>query len=444
MCLHFTCAAAHKKIGNYWYMLPEYGQARKSMWDAINPHSGKRRIDEVFPKEIRAKGFSEQEMILPLKCGSTFQLIGSDNYKALIGSPPIGLVFSEYKVSNPQAWAYLRPILLENGGWAIFNSTPEGKNHFYSLCQYAKKSQANGGHWFYDELTANDSKIFTPEQLQSELEELQAEHGPIFGKSLWLQEYFCSFDAAILGSIWGEQLAIAKQQNRIRPLIPHLKSHPVHTAWDLGRSDDTVIWFYQNINNELRIIDYHESNFKDIPYYATLLKGKSEKRGFTYGIHTLPHDARIKTLASGGTNILQQLTSELDNKFGLIAALKKYPLQHQIQAARKTFERCYFDESTTEVGIEHLKSYKREWDEEKKVFTQNPVHDGSSHASSAWCTLSLSWNQAPTEEHDGTTVIGSDEIYDTSNIIPLNRNPTFAQMKAAHFIKSKRLRRSTY
>lgn len=423
-------------------MLPEYGQARKSMWDAINRHTGKRRIDEVFPKEIRAKGFSEQEMFLPLKCGSTVQLIGSDNYKSLIGSPPAGLVFSEYKVANPQAWAYLRPILLENGGWAIFNSTPAGKNHFHNLCRYAKKSYENGGHWFYDELTANDTNVFTPEQLQSELEELQAEHGPIFGKSIWLQEYFCSFEAAILGSIWGEQIAIAKQQNRIRQMIPHLKDHLVHTAWDLGRSDDTVTWFYQNINNELRIIDYHESNFKDVDFYANLLKEKASNRSFTYGIHALPHDAKTKTLASGGKHILQQLIDALGNKFGLFAVLKKYPIQHQIQAARKTFARCYFDESTTEVGIEHLKKYKREWDEERKTFREKPEHDGSSHASSAFCTLSLSWNQQARQDDDGTTVIG-----DPSNIIQINRNnqePTFGQMKNDHFNKAKRLRRSIY
>lgn len=85
------------------------------MWDAINPHTGKKRIDEAFPLEIR-KSTKEQEMMIQFHGGSSFQLVGSDNFNSLVGSPPVGLVFSEYALSNPSAWSYLRPILLENGG----------------------------------------------------------------------------------------------------------------------------------------------------------------------------------------------------------------------------------------------------------------------------------------------------------------------------------------
>ena len=99
-----------ERVGNYWYMLPEYSQARKSMWDAVNGHSGKRRIDEAFPKEIR-KRYLEQEMAIHFPNGSTFQLVGSDNFNSLVGSPPVGLVFSEYAISDPSAWSYLMPIL---------------------------------------------------------------------------------------------------------------------------------------------------------------------------------------------------------------------------------------------------------------------------------------------------------------------------------------------
>ena len=126
--LHHTACMAHRRVGNYWYMLPQYSQARKAMWDAINPHTQKRRIDEAFPQEIR-RTTRDQEMQIVFKNGSTFQLVGSDNFNSLVGSPPVGLVFSEYALSDPSAWGYLRPILLENGGWAIFNSTPRGRNH---------------------------------------------------------------------------------------------------------------------------------------------------------------------------------------------------------------------------------------------------------------------------------------------------------------------------
>lgn len=267
----------------------------------------------------------------------------------------------------------------------------------------------------------------------------------------------CSFDAAILGSIFGEQIADARMQNRIRPLVPHLKSHPVHTAWDLGRSDDTAIWFYQNINNELRIIDYHESNFKDMDYYINdVLSEKIETRNFTFGTHALPHDARIKTLLSGGQNIIQQFISIAKNsehkaRMGNPIALKNIPLQHQIQAARKTLKKSIFDESTTEVGLEHLKNYKREFDEDTKTFREKPKHDESSHAASAFCTLSCSWQDIggqhyhPDPDRDPkneNNILSGNVIYLDNK--PRIINPNLNQMRKDHLKTSKGNRKSIY
>jgi phage terminase large subunit len=233
--LHHVACSAFERVGNYWYMLPEYEQARKSMWDAVDSHSGLRRIDQVFPKEIR-RTTREKEMMIVFQSGSTFQLVGSDNFNALVGSPPVGLVFSEYALSNPTAWGYLRPILLENGGWAGFNSTPRGNNHFKALCRHAEADP----EWFYQKLTAEDTGVFTKEQLDGELREMKAEHGDDYGTSLWMQEYFCSFEAAILGSIYGRDMLAADLEGRICEFDVD-ESVPVNTAWDLGLKDDTAI-----------------------------------------------------------------------------------------------------------------------------------------------------------------------------------------------------------
>jgi hypothetical protein len=89
-----TCELAHKRVASYWHCLPEYEQARKALWTAVNPHTGKRRIDEAFPPEIRDSK-DEQQMFIRLKCGSTWQLIGSDRYNSLVGAGIGGVVFSE-------------------------------------------------------------------------------------------------------------------------------------------------------------------------------------------------------------------------------------------------------------------------------------------------------------------------------------------------------------
>lgn len=398
--LHHTACAAHERRGNYWYLLPEYAQARKSMWDSINSHTGKKRIDEAFPQELR-KSTKDQEMMIQFHCGSTFQLVGSDNFNSLVGSPPVGLVFSEYALSNPSAWAYLMPILEENGGWAGFNSTPRGKNHFKNLCEFAEKEQG----WFYQALSADKTGVFTAEQLDNILRQMQSTHGDDFGKALFEQEYYVSFDAAIPGSIWGDLLRRADLQGRIGD-VPFDPDFPVHTAWDLGRTDDTAIWFFQLIAGEINIIDYHASSLKEIEFYADVLRGTHDSTDTTsvmalkrrtveyqYGTHWIPHDARPRRLGMGGKSILQQF---MDQKVGRFVITPNLDKQEGIQAARATLPRCHFDKTNCEDGIEHLKSYHREWDEEKMMFLDNPVHDGSSHAADAFRYLSLVWKHPTT------------------------------------------------
>ena len=416
MLQHNACAA-FEAVGNYWYLLPQYNQCRKAIWDAVNPHTGKRRIDEVFPRAIRSKTLN-QEMKIEFINGSTWQVIGSDNFDALLGAPPRGLTFSEYALSDPSAWGFLRPILLENKGWAVFNSTPRGKNHFYQIMRLAQTSD----DWFSQTLTVDQTKIFSPEELQNELRELQLEHGDAYGKAIWLQEYYCSFEAALPGSIWGEQLTRITVNGRIQE-IPIEKEIPVFTAWDLGRDDDTAVWFYQVIGNELHIIDYYEGNFKEIPELAQMLRDKK----YDYGVHWLPHDAKPKRLGMGGKSILQQFLLEDVGQFAIVPFLD---VEEGIQAGRATLARCYFDIGT-ETGIEHLRNYRRELDEKKGVFSA-PVHDKHSHAADAFRYLSLSWR----ESAQVSPLMSTTEQLFKGNIVGMN----FGALKKAHFLKMRNQR----
>lgn len=420
LCLHFAAIAAHERIGNIWHMLPEAAQARKAIWAAVNPRTGKRRIDEAFPVALRAS-VNDQEMMIRFKNGSTWQLCGSDNYDSLIGSSPMGIVFSEYAVANPAAWAYLRPILLENEGWALFISTPRGKNHFHLLHEKTAKSEG----WFRESLTNDETHVFTPEQLQSELRELQDEHGDSYGESMWKQEYFVSFDAAIPGSIFGEWLDRAQKQGRIMEVSVQ-PAFPVNTAWDLGREDATAIWWFQIIHGEIHILDYHQSNLKDIPFYTDLLRTKAKEGKFEYGTHWLPHDARARTLAAGGKSIQQQM---IDKKVGRIVIAKRLDHNDGIQAARATFKHCWFDAVKCEHGLEVLRHYHYEWDPEEKIFSSMPAHDWASHGSSAFRTLSLSW-KVPKE--------GSPEAPIMDRMLAGSQTAqTFGYYKKQHFAKSR-------
>jgi hypothetical protein len=424
MLLHWTAVAAHQRKATYWYCLPEYSQARKSMWAAVNPHSGTRRIDEVFPREIRRKTL-EQEMLIEFHNGSTFQLVGSDNFDSLVGSPPAGIVFSEYALSNPAAWSYLRPILLENGGWAAFNSTPRGANHFKNLCNLASREPG----WMYDVKTADDTGVFDKEQLDEELRQMQAEHGDAFGKSLWMQEYYVSFDAAIPGSIFGEwldRIQVAGQVGRV-DYEPRL---PVHTAWDLGHTDSTAIWFFQMVMGEIRVVDYSENALKDIPYYVDLLKIKRREFGFEYGTHWLPHDARARTLAAGGKSIQQQM---VEAYVGRVVVAKRLDHVDGIQAARRTIPYCHFDAGRCERGLEALRNYHYEWDQEKRRFNDAPDHDWSSDAASAFKTLSLSWRIPKPGDPAPPSIEDAILAADASRF-------NFGAMKKVHFARQRAIR----
>lgn len=430
--LHWTATAAFQRIGTYWHLLPEAAQARKAIWDAVNPHTGKRRIDEAFPLELR-ETTRDQEMFIRFKNGSTWQVVGSDNFNSLVGSPPIGVVFSEWSLANPAAWAYLLPILAENDGWAIFIYTPRGANHGKTTYESALKRPG----WFAEILTVSDTGAVSTDALAEALVGYQDLYGQDEGDSFFQQEFYCSFSGAILGSIFGKEVEKARKEGRIGK-VPHEAWIPVHTGWDLGRTDATVIWWYQVFAGEVRVLHYHASNFKDVPFYAKLLDDVRKERGFEYGTHNLPHDAKIATLAAGGKTIVQQLedwNAANGSKLGKFAVLPAVDKQDQIQAGRATLSKAWIDEEYCADGIEALINYRREWDEEKRVFSPKPLHDWASHPADGWMTLSMAWKAKPNEktEQDRTPQPG----------VIVNKNMSasnFGQLKSQHLRAMKRAR----
>lgn len=379
VALHWANVAAHLRPATYWHMLPEATQARKAIWQAINPHTGKRRIDEVFPHELRANT-NETEMFIRFKSGSTWQVVGSDNFNSLVGSPPAGVVGSEWALANPLAWAYLRPILAENNGWSVFISTPRGRNHFHKMLEGTAGDSAN----FSQILTVEDTDVFKGSTLENELKEYQQQYGDEHGKSFFRQEYYCSFDAAILGSIYGAWVERCERAGRIKE-ISYDRTLPVYTAWDLGFDDATCIWFYQILRNEIRLIDYYETNGQPISHYCEVLKEKP----YTYGKHHVPHDAANKLLAAGGRSIVQQ-AYELGVKMFVVAATSQ---QNGIEACRKMLNIAWFNKGSPEIvkALEALRHYQFEYDDDKKCFKSKPRHDWSSHPADALEIIGQVW-----------------------------------------------------
>ncbi len=382
VALHFTSCAAHQRIGNYWHMLPKYEHARIAIWDAINPHTGKLRVDEAFPEAIRKKS-NQQEMKIDFRCGSTWQLVGSDNYNKFVGAPPIGIVFSEWALADPKAWAFIRPIIEENGGWVMFVFSSRGNNHGKAIYEFAKSQPG----WFAEFVTADTSPVFSAPQLKRIQQEMIAELGdPGTGLALFNQEYNCSFEGAVPGAYFARQMTAAQSEGRITE-VPWQPGVEVDTFWDLGVDDSMTIWFLQHIGQQYRFLDYYENSLFGLEHYAKVLKEKP----YVYGNHYMPHDAAVREMSSGEiARTRQEVAEALGIKPVLVVERAKNMdviVNVHIPAIRNILPACWFDSKNCERGIAALGGYRAEYDDKKKKLGNRPVHDQWSHGADGFRTF---------------------------------------------------------
>ena len=363
----------YERIGTYYYFFPTYNQGKKILWDGRDGNGFK--FTDHIPEQLR-KRTNSTEMLIETLNGSIFQIIGTDNIDSIVGTNPIGCIFSEYSLQNPNAWSFIRPILAENGGWAVFNYTPRGKNHGFYLYEFAKNDQ----NWFCELLTVDDTKAISKEVLEQERMEIIKEKGD---DALFLQEYYCSFDAPLEGSYYGQLLKRAEDEGRMRESLFE-QSLKVDTWWDIGVGDSTVIWFTQTYGNEIRIIDYYETNGEGLAHYIGILQQKREKEGYIYNSHNAPHDIRVKEFGSGKSRY--ETAQSLGITFNIVPNIS---IEDGINAVRTFLNRCYFDKKKCADGINALKCYHKEWDEIRKEFKAKPYHDWSSHASDSFRYLAV-------------------------------------------------------
>ena len=385
--LHFTATQCVEKPGNYWHMLPAYTQGKKVIWNAVNPKTQMRRIDEAFPPELRTRT-NNTEMLIELKTGAVWQIVGSDNYNSIVGAPPRGIVFSEWSLANPMAWPYLEPILEENGGWALFIYTSRGNNHGRTFYENAVKAP----NWFGSKITAHETDVFTEEQLVRVRDGLIGNYGEELGRALYEQEYECSFEGATFGAYFAKQMREAREQGRIGK-VPHQTGMEVDTCWDLGVDDSQSCWFFQPMpgGKAFNFIDYYENSGYGWEHYAKILKEKP----YVYGNHWMPHDAGARVQSPGE---LAKTPKEMAEALGIrpITTTQRprnmdLIIKVQIPAMRNMMAQCWFDEEKCSHGLMCLENYKAQYDEEKKILSNYPLHDWSSHGADAYRTFAVGY-----------------------------------------------------
>jgi phage terminase large subunit len=353
-----------KEDGRYAYIAPYYSQAKTIAWDYLLK----------FSQPVLAKA-NQSELWVELVNGARIRLFGADTGENLRGLYLDSVVLDEYADMKPSIWgSVVRPLLADRGGSATFIGTPKGHNQFWDVYNNATQDPS----WYVKTLRASQTGLLP----DSELEDA----AKMMSQDQYLQEFECDFESAILGAFYGKEMRQLTDQGRITD-VKHDPMFKVHTAWDLGYSDDTAIWFFQVIHGEIRLLDYHYSNGQPVAFYAGVVQSREMERGYEYGYHYLPHDARAKTLASN-RSVIEQLGDKLPIKS--LRIVPNLGLQDGIQASRLALTRAWFDHKCVD-GIECLRQYQREYDEDKKVFRDKPRHDWTSHGADAFRYLSIVW-----------------------------------------------------
>lgn len=364
---------AFERVGVYYYFFPEFSQGRRVIWDGID--GSEMRFRDHVPEEVIARS-SAQEMSITLINGSIIQVVGTDNYDKVRGANPVGCVFSEYAFQNPAAWDTVRPILVENGGWAVFNSTPFGKNHFFELYNMA----VDNPEWFTQLVTVDDSLDENGERYVA-ASAVQSERDAGMSEEMIEQEFYCSFNANSQGFYYLKYMNEAEEQGRIGN-VPYDPSLPVDTWWDIGVGDSTAIWFTQIVGKEVHVIDFYQNNSVGLDHYAKYLQSMT----YVFGTHHFPHDMANTEFGTGRTRmeVAEELFvgSQLD-------IVQKIGIEDGINAARVIIPRVWFDKIKCEKGIRALLNYHRQWDSRLMEFKNKAVHDWSSHASDAFRYLGV-------------------------------------------------------
>lgn len=374
--VNWAVFAALQRPGTYWHMLPTLRQGRLVIWDGINGQ-GQRLLDQAWAGPLERspliRKVRNDEMKIEAVNGSVWQVVGSDNYNSLVGSNPVGVVFSEWSLTDPRAWDFVRPILAENGGWAVFIYTPRGKNHGWDMLQIARENP----DWKHEVLTVNDTGV-----ISNTVIDMERRSG--MSPEMIQQEYYCSFEAPNTGAYYGRALEEAGKDGRITR-VPYDPNLAVHTWWDLGVHDPTAIWFTQSTHYEHRAIDYYEGSGEGLAHYARVLTEKP----YAYGGHHFPHDVAVRELGSGKSRV--ETLAELGITARTVANI---PVEDGIEAARGIIPITAFDAEKCSYGLKCLMSYHRKWDDKKRAFATHPEHDWSSHGADAFRVFAVGSNQS--------------------------------------------------
>lgn len=303
----------------------------------------------------------------------------------------------EARTVSKTSWDVLIPTIRKEGSeiWISFNTELEEDETYQ---RFVKKPPTGAR---VVKIGWEDNPWF-PDVLRQEALDLK-ERDPVAYETVWGGN--CK--AVLDGAIYANEILAATTAKRFTK-VPYDPTKPVHTFWDLGRADKTSIWFAQIVGFEFRLIDFYENRGHALGHYLEVLKERALPveqggKGYVYGEHWLPHDARNELLASERT-IEQQMWTAGHR----VRITPRLTVAAGIDAARKIFARCWFDEEACADGLQALRNYRFDVDPNTQAFSKAPLHDWASHAADAFRYFAIGIAE-PRE--DDPPVDGPNDVY---------------------------------
>lgn len=382
---NFLIKESQKKVGTYIYCMPTFAQCKRNIWDAITT-DGTKFLD-CIPEEI-LDSKNESELQIKFKNGSIIQLASAEKYNRLRGINARGFILSEFAFMHPNVLKVISPVLLESGGFLIILTTPNGKNHAFTLWE---EVQQHPETWFTELLNVRMTKREDGSPVMTEEEVLRVQKEQGLTDEEVKAEYYCSFDGAISGTYYEKLLITAEQEGRIGsfPWNPKL---PVYTAWDIGVNDTTAIWFYQLPFGSVNIIDHYENEGEGVEHYVRYINQKPYMYPLT-NAHFVPHDFKNRIFGIAGSNGAKSAFDtavELQQGKNNFFAIPKSRVATGIQEVRSILSICNFNRATCGLGLSALREYHAQYNDMTKTSSIKPVHDWASNSADAFRMLALS------------------------------------------------------
>ncbi len=346
------------------YVAPHLNQAKDIAWSYL----------KEFTAFVPGRRANESELWIELPGGARIRIYGADNPDRIRGIYLDGVVLDEFGDMDPATWTkVIRPALSDRKGWACFIGTPKGKNAFHRLWVEAEGDP----DWTRLMLKASETGLLDAKEL--------ADARKMMSDDEYAQEYECSFEAAVRGAYYAKEMNTAEADERITA-VPYDPRLQVHTAWDLGVADSTVIWFIQAHGRETRVIDVLKGEGVGLDWYAKRL----QERDYLWGNHYLPHDVEVRELGTGKSR------REVLEGLGIKSIIcPNIPVEDGIQAVRMLLPTCWFDKAKCKYGIEALRMYRRDYDDKRQEFRAHPLHDWTSHYADAFRYFAVGHRDRP-------------------------------------------------